>query len=331
MDITEIRKTYDISQATNAGLVRERNEDAFGWFTLKDGELFIVADGMGGHAGGAEASRRAVQAFCEYMRENVTGSPKERLWEALLHADKVVSEIGILTPALKGCGSTIVALFIMQRTAYYIHAGDSRCYMLSQGKLRQLGRDHSQIQDMLSAGLISEEEAAASPKNVITQSLGGNIDSKRCQAESVPLSGGALFILCTDGLWGCVHDAEIQKIAASSNSADKKAQALVSAALHAGGPDNVTVQIISVPGLSQGISESSRKTVIIRQPPKKKWKKRLLLFLVAATIFILGIGFFAGYSFRKNTPDDKKVDDGTKGETNSSKIKEGNNNKKDAA
>ena len=283
-----LRTSYDIGQATNVGLVRERNEDAFGWFTLEEGELFIVADGMGGHAGGAEASRRAVQAFCNYLKDNAAGTPKERLNNALLYADKAVSNIGMAHPELRGCGSTIVALFLTGDAAYHIHAGDSRCYVLSQGKLRQLGRDHSAVQDMLAAGIISPEEAAKSPKNVITQSLGGNVDPQRCLAEEIPLSNCELFMLCTDGLWGCVSDAVLCRVASSSKPAEGKARALVEAALNAGGPDNVTVQIVSVAESGLRNSESSRKTIML-QPPQKKRRKWFWLFLLMVSAVLLGM------------------------------------------
>ena len=185
---------FSVGQATHAGLVREKNEDSFGWFSLQAGELFVVADGMGGYAGGAEASKLTVRSFKEYFEAH-PGDPEKTLLEALLYADAKVLEIGQENPVLKNCGSTIVVLFVAGNKGYFIHAGDSRLYTFHNGRLMQVSRDHSVVQDMLKAGVISGKEAEKVPKNVITQSVGGNIDASRCTAEQFEIEPGSSFLL----------------------------------------------------------------------------------------------------------------------------------------
>lgn len=242
---------FSVGQATHTGLVRSKNEDSFGWFSLDGGELFIVADGMGGYAGGAEASKQTVLSFKGYFEAHYGphhaphhGSPEKTLQEALLYADARVQEIGRKNPALSSCGSTIVAFFVSGKTGYFIHAGDSRLYVFRNGHLRQVSRDHSAVQDMLSAGVISNREAAKAPKNVITQSVGGNIDKSRCTVERFEIVPGSSYLLCSDGLWGTVPADRLRKILSQPVPASSKANLMINAAIDAGGPDNITVQLI---------------------------------------------------------------------------------------
>ncbi len=234
---------FTVGQATHAGLVRDKNEDSFGWFSLEAGELFVVADGMGGYAGGAEASKLTVRSFKEYFEAH-PGDPEQTLLEALLYADSKVLEIGRENPVLKNCGSTIVVLFVSGNKGYFIHAGDSRLYRFHDGRLMQVSRDHSAVQDMIKAGVISGREAEKVPKNVITQSVGGNIDAARCTAEQFEIEPGSSFLLCSDGLWGTVPEDRIHKILSQPVPSSSKANLLINAAVDAGGPDNITVQVI---------------------------------------------------------------------------------------
>ncbi len=271
-----------VGQATHTGLVRKRNEDSFGWFSLPQGDLFIVADGMGGYAGGAEASKRTVLSFKEYF-ESHQGDPEKTLQDALLYADARVQEIGQENPSLSRCGSTIVALFVSGTAGYFIHAGDSRLYVFSKGKLSQLGRDHSAVQEMLQAGIISKEDAEKAPKNVITQSVGGNIDAGRCVAEQVAIEPGSTFLLCSDGLWGPVSHKRLEEILSQRVSGTEKANQMIDAAVAAGGPDNITVQVIEfvAPDL-QTLQISARK----RRRTFAGIACIVLLALVATVFFI---------------------------------------------
>lgn len=237
----------DVGQATHIGKIRKENEDSLGWFTTKYGELFIIADGMGGHQGGAAASKCAVQSWNKYFNL-YHGTSEEMLLGGLKFSEKAVHNLGISNPEYYGCGSTIVALLINNNCAWYIHAGDSRLYILSDGRLNQIGRDHSVVEDMLEIGLINSEEAKNYPKNVITQSLGGNIDIKRCLPKKILFSCGECFLLCTDGLWNVVEKKLITKCLTSNNSAQTICDQLINLTLKYGAPDNVSMQIIKILG-----------------------------------------------------------------------------------
>ncbi len=287
-------KQDDISvgQATNTGLVRKRNEDSFGWFSLPQGELFIVADGMGGYTGGAEASKRTVLSFKEYFESHL-GDPEKTLQEALLYADARVQEIGLENPSLSRCGSTIVALFVSGTAGYFIHAGDSRLYVFHKGRLTQLGRDHSAVQEMLQAGIISKEDAEKAPKNVITQSVGGNIDAGRCVAEKVAIAPGSSFLLCSDGLWGPVSHKRLEEILSQSVSSTAKANQMIDAAVDAGGPDNITVQVIEF-----GASDTQTQLI-----PARKSRRTLAVIACIVLLVLAVAGFIIGSLFSKPEPD----------------------------
>ncbi len=280
---------FSVGQMSHTGLVREKNEDSFGWFTLAGGELFIVADGMGGYAGGQEASKRTVLSFRDYF-ESHSGDPEDLLQESLLYADKKVQEIGQENPALSSCGSTIVAFLVAGNTGYFIHAGDSRLYVYSHGKLKQIGYDHSAVQEMLLAGVISAEEAEKAPKNVITQSLGGNIDISRCVVEKFRIENGSSYLLCSDGLWGSVPEDKLASIFAQAIPASSKVSLMVSAAIDAGGPDNITAQLIE---FGEPVSQT-------QQIPERKGRHRFAL-IGGSVLLVLAAVFFGYNSFFSET------------------------------
>lgn len=236
----------DVGQATHTGKKRDKNEDSFGWFSTPLGELFIVADGMGGHNGGAIASECAVKSFYEYFNQR-KGEPSELLSGALAFAEKSVVALGKSNTLYQGCGTTIVVLLLSDDFAWFLHAGDSRLYIFSEGRLNQIGRDHSAVEDMLEAGLISKEEAINYPKNIITQSLGGNINYKRCFPQKFLFNTGDKFMLCTDGLWGVINkDLLSQTLQSADTSMDNLCKKLINMTLEYGAPDNVSVQLIKI-------------------------------------------------------------------------------------
>lgn len=235
----------DVGQATHAGMKRNKNEDYFGWFSTPLGELFIVADGMGGHNGGAIASECAVKSFYKYFNQR-TGEPSELLSGALAFAEKAVIELGKSNSLYYGCGTTIVVLLISNNFAWFLHAGDSRLYIFSEGRLNQVGRDHSAVEDMLEAGLISQKEAINYPKNIITQSLGGNINYKRCLPQKFSFNSGDKFLLCTDGLWGVINRDILSKTLKSEDTSMNICKKLINLTLENGAPDNVSVQLIKI-------------------------------------------------------------------------------------
>ena len=279
-----------IGQATHPGLERAANEDAFGWFSVPAGELLMVADGMGGYAGGAEAAQAAVIAFHQYVKTSFE-EPETLLRQALHAADQAVSQIGLTNPELAGLGSTLVALLIQTNEAFYIHVGDSRLYQFSGGQLTSLTRDHNYVRELVEAGQITEAEAVShEDRNIITQSLGGNVKETRLTVGQASCRPGDLFLLCTDGLCGSVSETDIRKTLSGTGSPQVLAKNLINLALRAGGPDNITVQLAAFP------SGTSRTTQALpRSGAGKSPRARLLV-----VGFILGLlgGALAAYAWQ---------------------------------
>lgn len=262
-----------VAQASHPGR-RDYNEDRFGWFSTAHGELFLVADGLGGHLGGQEAAETVLAAFRDFFArgaelealppERITlalepddrrpkaasgrPDPEALLLQALLTADRQVYQRGEAEPALSGMGSTVVALLLRGTEAWYTHAGDSRLYLFSRGRLRQLTLDHSLVQEMVEAGRLSPEDAENHPdRHLLTQSLGGHLEPGQIRASRLRLSAGDLLLLCSDGLSGPLPSEDISRVLEQDQPLQRRAERLIELALAAGGSDNVTVQLVSIP------------------------------------------------------------------------------------
>ncbi|MDR1165259.1 MAG: protein phosphatase 2C domain-containing protein [Deltaproteobacteria bacterium] len=265
----------EVAQATHPGLQRENNEDSFGWFTTARGELFLVADGMGGHVGGAIAGKIAVSAFAKHAAERLGDGAaiEEALKEALFVADKEILDRAGEDPSLNGMGSTIVAFLLAGAKAYFIHAGDSRIYRFSRGDLAQLTHDHSLVQFLVDSAQMSQEDAdESSERNIITQSLGGNVSEGMARVTAIDCQVGDEFLLCSDGLTEGVPNARIFQAMSSGQEIQQKAQTLIQLALDAGGRDNVTVQLVSLASpqseeRAETASEIPRETLIVSPLP----------------------------------------------------------------
>jgi len=234
----------EAASLTDVGLVRERNEDAFGEKSLAGGRLFVVADGMGGHAGGATASRLAVEAV-EAALGTIPRDAPRALREALEAANRSIHDESRRDPSLRGMGTTGVALLIGSGGCWVANVGDSRAYRLRDGALDQLTRDHSVVAEMVRLGVLTSAQAAVHPRrNEVLRSLGTAPDVD-VDIDAVDVAVGDVFLLCSDGLSGVVDDAAIAALLAD-DSAEDASRALVEAAIGQGAPDNVTVQVIRV-------------------------------------------------------------------------------------
>ena len=242
--------------ATDTGPVREHNEDS--WGVDLDTGLFIVADGMGGHAAGEVASRIAVESIIEIMLEGEdpdetrllvsVDDPADRIRERLRYAMNQASvrirQAVEKEPANAGMGTTVVVLLAESGQAHMAHVGDSRIYLFREGQIQRLTRDHTVVQQEVDAGRLTPELARTVPhKNILTKSVGyhGPVDP---DATTRGIEHGDLFVICSDGLTDPLTDSEIQAICASAHPEDL-AQALVTAALEGGTEDNVTVVVVS--------------------------------------------------------------------------------------
>lgn len=228
------------ASATHVGLVRAENEDHHGAQMIDHARgVLVVADGMGGHVGGATAARIAVNMF---LREIAFGG----LRRAIGHANLAVHQEGNARPSLRGMGCTIVAaLYDLDRSTVTIgHVGDSRAYWLpSKGQPRQLTEDHSVRNEQIRAGL---PEGVLAPPNYLARALGTK-PAVEVDLTEIEITKAGTLLLCSDGLSGLVPDEQIHKLANGGRTDDapieKCAQRLIKAALDAGGTDNVTVML----------------------------------------------------------------------------------------
>lgn len=226
---------------THPGLIRQHNEDNY----LIDEEqgLWVVADGMGGHACGEVAS----QIVVDLIRDKISSG--STLQEAVASAHHIVLIAADQRMGLPGMGSTVVAARIHDTHYEIAWVGDSRAYLWEQGKLKQLSRDHSYVQQMLDAGAISQSEAIVHPhRNIITQAIGADdLDQVDVGILKAPIYKGQLLLLCSDGLTDELQDATIASVLAGPDNEQDKVNQLLHQALSEGGKDNVTILLISAP------------------------------------------------------------------------------------
>lgn len=236
-----------IGNLSDIGKKRSVNEDYYGSFTGKFGHLIIVCDGMGGHKGGATASRIATETIklhFEQLPEKF--NPQEELKNAFIKANNNILQKALESDELKGMGSTAVVLLIRNNTAYYAHIGDSRIYLVRGNDIHQLTKDHSLVQQLVDAGIINAEAAKSHPqKNVITRSLGADGKHQPDIAEPISLFRNDIFILCTDGLTEYLSKEEIKEFVTQYDP-QTACNKMVALANERGGKDNITVQVVKV-------------------------------------------------------------------------------------
>ena len=246
---------------TNVGMKRTHNEDNFS--IIEESGLYIVADGMGGHASGEIASKMAVEALREFFV--ATASDPERTWPYKMDRSKGYEENRLITgiklanlrifesaqrePRQRGMGTTIVALFAVEDGVYLAHVGDSRVYRMRDSKLEQLTEDHSLLNDYVKMKRLTPEEIANFPhKNVIVRALGMK-DTVKVDTRLEQPRAGDMYLLCSDGLSGTVPDGEMATILIGTQDLRAAASKLIARANENGGPDNITVVLARwVPG-----------------------------------------------------------------------------------
>jgi protein phosphatase len=238
---------------TDVGMKRTHNEDYFS--LIEDEQVFLVADGMGGHASGEVASKMATEAIQDFFSrskdDDVTWPYKfdrllsyveNRLVVGVKLANQRIFEAALKDMRLKGMGTTIVGAQIVGDKVYIAHVGDSRCYRVRGGEIRQMTRDHSLLEDYKDAkpGMSDEEQRKFPHKNVITRALGMR-ETVQVDIHVQDIKDGDIFLFCSDGLSGMVDDAAILEVVTAAPSLERAVSDLVDAANHAGGTDNVTI------------------------------------------------------------------------------------------
>lgn len=245
--------------ASDVGLQREHNEDSY--VVLKEYDLFVVADGMGGHRAGDVASKLATETISEFFKstanDDVTwpfhfdtnlSEEENRLLTGIRVANRQIFERSSRSLECHGMGTTVVgAMFSPRKGRMYIgHVGDSRCYRVRDGQIQLLTRDHSLINDyLLAMPDLTEEQRSELPKNVITRALGMQDQVIVDLQHDEPMPGD-VYVLCSDGLSGMVTDDEIQKIIVQNPDIREACTTLIARANEHGGEDNVTAVLIKI-------------------------------------------------------------------------------------
>jgi PPM family protein phosphatase len=280
---------YSSYSTTHVGKKRTNNEDAYGELTVAKGKLFIVCDGMGGHAAGERASAIAVQTIIDFFKSDELIDVSNSLTEAIRHANKTIWEEALNDSSLKGMGTTCVVVFIHNNGEIFIgHVGDSRCYLLSTtNELTSLTKDHSYVQFLIDTGDIKEEDAFDHPsKNRILKALGIDANvSPSVNEQPFKFSSGNTLLLCTDGLNDMLRDNEIRHILQGQDTLANQANELINAALDKGGKDNVTLTIIRIEESPFGETNSS-----FSKENDHKQKKRNKSFYVLLIVCLVVIG-----------------------------------------
>lgn len=226
----------EVSSASDIGRVRTSNEDSYGVFSPA---VYVVADGLGGHAAGEIASRMVVAAVHDMV--NSGGEiDAAALQSAVLRANQQVLDASAENPSYEGMGSTATVLHIDEKDglAYYAHVGDSRLYLLRRGIFQQVSRDHSYVEELVARGELSEAEAQHHPrKNLLLRAVGIE-ESLHVDGDSFSIEDGDRLLLATDGLTNMVEDAALAALLGSSF--EGVADRMVEQALAEGGRDNVT-------------------------------------------------------------------------------------------
>ncbi len=234
---------------SDVGLVRGHNEDSF----LAKAPLFVVCDGMGGHAAGEVASRIAVETIAERAPER---ADEILLGAAVEAANDAVLEGSLTGKGKPGMGCTATCVIVENNLMAVAHVGDSRVYLLHGGTLVRITHDHSYVEELVDAGEITADEARVHPsRSIITRALGSDPDMY-ADHFTLDVATGDRIILCSDGLSSMVSDKQIEELAVSNVTPQTAADTLVSAALTAGGHDNVTVVVVDV--VEDGLAEMHR-------------------------------------------------------------------------
>ena len=238
---------FDFAVRTNVGMKREENQDSYGLAQTQDASLFIVADGMGGAAGGAKASLLAVNIVSRIGIKPSGSLSPDSFFEAIRVANEFIHNQSQTYPQLQGMGTTLVMLGIVGRRALLANVGDSRIYFLRGGEFVQLTKDHTLVREMVEAGEITEEQAEDHPvAHMLTRALGGAPEvNPDVEFLEYPVEIGDRFLLCCDGLYNDISAEEIGQMVASLPPSEA-VEKLVQLANSRGGSDNITVQILEV-------------------------------------------------------------------------------------
>jgi protein phosphatase len=243
---------------THVGKIRANNQDS----GYAGSQLFLVADGMGGHAGGDVASAIALNRIIETDREYASAHDAEfALQSSLMAANSLLAETVFEHPELTGMGTTVSALLRVGHQLAFAHIGDSRVYRFRDGVLTQISADHTFVQRLVDSGRITPEEAAVHPRRSVLMRVLGDVDaSPEIDTAILDTQPGDRWLLCSDGLSSYVPDDKIESVLESEQSPKAAADRLIKESLDQGAPDNVTIVIVDI---DETADSSSTPPVIV--------------------------------------------------------------------
>jgi PPM family protein phosphatase len=237
------KRSWQVCGKTDIGQKRTNNQDSI--LVSAENGLFAVADGMGGHSGGEVASSMAVKTLEHaFATHDGTLETPDLLERAISECNKVIYEQSQKNPQLRGMGTTLTAAYIEGDVLHIGQVGDSRLYLYREQNLYQLTEDHSQVYELLKAGLINENSMDSFQKNIITRSVGYERDV-RVDLFQRPIAKGDRYLICSDGLSGMVTDEQIAQVLYNFD-VDTSVRNLVTLANAQGGEDNVSVIVIEI-------------------------------------------------------------------------------------
>ena len=320
-DLKTSSSSFNLGFVTDVGKIRKMNQD----FLAVSNSLFIVADGMGGHRGGEAASEIAAKKLFEKQ----TYSTVQSFRDQVIEANTAVRAIAETNSELEGMGTTLCGITLVEpstgnaETLAVANIGDSRIYLLSQGKFSQITEDHSLVEEMRREGKITEKEAESHPhRNIITRALGIDVEAN-VDCWEVPIHKDDRFLLCTDGLSNEVSAEEIRHILEKVDSPQEAAEKLVRLANSNGGNDNTTVVIVDVKEGEESTTPSTASPISVPTPHQTssfsfsttsrslgnrpegatEWEttpENIRKLIVTALVMLLIIGVFIGRYARDN-------------------------------
>jgi PPM family protein phosphatase len=283
----------EVGTKSETGYVRTENQDRMSWTSIPLGQLYIVADGMGRHAGGAKAATLTTDYLTKSLREFSKNSPADT---AIRHPfektnQDVYQQAHAGDPANEGMGSTAIMMLVNGQSARIAHVGDSRVYLYRKGKLQLLTKDHTQVQQMVDASMLTLEQARVHPSaSILDRAIGNRPSVEVSIISELRLINGDSILLCSDGLSGYADDREIALQLDDALSPQENVDRLISLALEKGGEDNVTIQFIRI---------GKAKEV-----PRRTLLHSLKLLVVFFILTILGSSTFITYRlFAKSNED----------------------------
>jgi serine/threonine protein phosphatase PrpC len=303
-------------EACDRGKIREENQDSVRRATIPLGELFIVADGIGGYQGGATASRMVVEEFHAQLAARPADYPADdALREASAHTNASIHTVASSgDPSLQRMGSTVVVALVQKEldtepVAWIGHVGDSRAYLIREGEMSKVTSDHSAVQALLSRNLITEEEARNHPDaSVLTRSLGHKSEVE-IELDRVSLQAGDALLLCSDGLWGYVAEGDIAAVVSDGSLGTQTiADTLLHQALAAGGQDNIGIEFIRIAAASEVPAMTLATTLpdgyhpVLQSFPARAANTRAPLMAAVAILLLAGCGVLGYAAYHHKWP-----------------------------